>query len=379
MKVDKKILFVDFATRGHHPVYMKAIVEEANYLGLNFCYAYPKRFSETEIYEWIDSTISLKEKYFFKLRNIFGVSFLTQSKLSSLASCLKRYQVRYGCDPGIVFLNHADIYLKSLRFPKVIKGIPWTGIWFHPRELRLNGDVGNIQAVVQNTNNYGLFFLDRGIIGSANKKFNCPIMDFPDLTDEDAAIATAETDFILKKSRGRVIIGAHGLMVKHKNILPLIEYCQSRPQYFFLFAGKFYTSTFSVRERKKIRKFLMHVPENALVINEGIYESSRFNSLHAICSILWGAYDNFLHSANRLTKSAMLRIPILVADAGYPSEVLREFQLGSAIYPHDFESIDQGIQNCLNRKTFSNEKAAKFFNLNSRATLRERLKSLAEN
>lgn len=87
--------------------------------------------------------------------------------------------------------------------------------------------------------------------------------------------------------------------------------------------------------QRNVTAFLEHLPHDEL------------NELTSMCSVHFAAYHDFLHSSNKLIRSAAWRIPLVVSEGGYMAERVRNHRMGMVCDPSDPESISAAIDSAL--------------------------------
>jgi hypothetical protein len=98
-----------------------------------------------------------------------------------------------------------------------------------------------------------------------------------------------------------------------------------------VFAGVLLEQTFSRDELAEIRSFVSVQRDDCFFYLNKISDDAQFNAVINVCDVLFAMYDNFLHSSNLVTKSALFGKRILVSSGGYMQEVVRRYKLGEAV------------------------------------------------
>ena len=103
--------------------------------------------------------------------------------------------------------------------------------------------------------------------------------------------------------------------------------------------------------------------ENCFVHLARIPDDAKFNTLVNTCDVIFAMYENFLHSSNLVTKSAMYGKSILVSTGGYMEEVVRQYKLGEAVPAGDVRGAisalhlltthDHSVENLAGMKKFA--------------------------
>ena len=197
----------------------------------------------------------------------------------------------------------------------------------------------------------GVGVLDDALITPLSIRLkNKTIMEWPDITDTTYLGSTALTAKILEKAKGRKVIGLLGCLSPGKAIFNLVDAfsCLPRQDYFLLMAGLLCTEWFTPMEMNRLNGFLGNQPENCYIHLNSVPDGAEFNALVKICDLMWLANHNFPFSSNRLTKTALLQVPVLVTTGGLLDRKVKQYCLGQSLHLDERDkiaSILQDIQN----------------------------------
>ena len=73
----------------------------------------------------------------------------------------------------------------------------------------------------------------------------------------------------------------------------------------------------------------------------------ELNALTAMCNVQFAAYNQFLHSSNKLVRACEYQRPVVVADVGCMGDMVTQYRLGETCDPTDVASVDAAIARCL--------------------------------
>ncbi len=374
----KHIVVVDGLWVGHHPTYVKTFVKLLLRAGYQVSVCCP---SPEEVSSWVNQTLTVetcrfRAHYFSErepklwrhipsrirhallpLARWFHVS-------RSLKTCLSSSE-----NPDLVFFAWLDSYvygylpvaLIDWKFPFL-----WSGVYFHPRHLRALREDGNpkkwrfappVNFLAQSKRVSSIAVLDAGILGALRVKLHGKqAVVLPDFTDElplseDCPLAVE----IRSRAKGRKIIGLLGGLSRRKGLITLIRIVMQSASrdWYFVFAGVLLDQTFSKDELSTIKSFFNAQREECFFHLEKIPDDAQFNTAVNVCDVIFAMYEDFPHSSNLVTKSAMYGKCILVSSGGYMEEVVRHYKLGEAVPAGDV----QAALNALHRLTASDHSA----------------------
>ena len=366
--MSKHIVIVDGAWAGHHAMYAKVIVKvllEAGYRVSMLCPA------PNEMEDWASHLVLTNEIQFraWHFTNRKSWSWRKRSIVSrllpplecllcwvNLAHILKKTITAVG-KPDLVFLAWLDNYLNCRFIPAwlVDKCFPffWSGLYFHPRHHRKKPrfPLGiNLESLIAKSRfARSVAILDAGIIkkvqGLINEK---PVFVFPDFSDETPAsdkIHLAEA--IKAKAGNRQIIGMLGGLTRRKGVLTLVRIANqyARKDWFFVFAGLLqeHRHTYTENEWQELMSFFSESQDNCFFYLNRIPDDAQFNELVKTCDVIFGVYEDFLHSSNLVTKAANYGVQVLVNSGGYMEEVVSQFGLGVAVPSGDIQAAASAL------------------------------------
>jgi glycosyltransferase involved in cell wall biosynthesis len=210
-------------------------------------------------------------------------------------------------------------------------GTPWQGNFPPP-----------VDFITQSKWAASIAVLDAGIVSALRSKLpGKEAVVLPDFSDEVPASAHYKlAEEIRARAKGRKIIGLLGALARRKGLLTLIRIAkQSASQgWYFVFAGEFLEETFSIEEQEEIKSFFDKQRENCTFHINKIPDDAQFNALVNVCDVIFAMYEDFLHSSNLITKSAIFGKSVLVSTGGYMEEVVRRYKLGEAVPARDIHA-----------------------------------------
>ncbi|NER33272.1 MAG: glycosyltransferase family 4 protein [Oscillatoria sp. SIO1A7] len=389
----KTIAIIDTLWIGHHPTFFKNYTRallELGYRVLAFC-PDPEdlhqwatshigdRLDKESNNLWIYKLVRPREKNFglrlsYKLireleknliklgidsyfKNILSLETMQYWRDASVA--LDRAVLELGEKPDLVFLAMLDNYLSKWISPSQISQIfpyQWSGLYLHPRHLRLANCQQSFPAGSWQPDNLlnsslcqSVALLDEGVVEKLSQRIaRKPIVVFPDITNE------AEPDWedyrvkeLKEKAKGRKIIGLFGSLDKRKGILTLLSAAEQlkEKEYFFILAGKLWISNFSRQEQKFLKDTIESSPSNCLFyLDDFIPDGVKINGLLSACDILMLAYEKVLHSSNMLTKAAVLQKHVIVSEGYCMAERTKKYRLGLTIAEGDVLELIRAIE-----------------------------------
>ncbi|WP_019503771.1 glycosyltransferase [Pleurocapsa sp. PCC 7319] len=372
----KTIALIEDNWGGHRPTYLKIFTKtllEFGHQVIVFC-PEPKELSE-----WIiqNSCLHPERLYSFKFQKPEPSSFpVLQIRLilnavncwRNVKKSIQYVSLKIGNSPDLVFFPWLDSYLAPYLTHHLIDTIfpyQWSGLYFHPRHLRLRQKFWSIcrgplreHAMLKSAHCPAIAVLDEGISEKLQSKIGGKsVITFPDFTD------TSPPDFnfpiiqqIKEQAQGKKIIGLLGSQSKRKGLLTLLEVAQQMAQeeYFFVFAGRLAEQTFTVQELTNIQNFVNSGQSNCFFYFESIPDGTAFNTLVNICDILFAAYEKFPHSSNMLTKAAISEKPIIVSKKFCMAERIEKFKLGLSINEGDVDQCIEAIEDLCYQEEMNN-------------------------
>ncbi|MBC8044593.1 MAG: hypothetical protein IAF08_14235 [Rhizobacter sp.] len=260
---------------------------------------------------------------------------------------------RSGLVPDFVFFPKLDAWLQGIwtsaaaeRFP-----YPWSGIYFHPLHFRqplaympLRRGWLEPDAVLRTSRCYAVAALDEFVAVKLHRKIGKPVFHFPDITDESAPdLSLPVVQEIQRLAKGRKIVGLLGALEDRKGIFTLLEAAKKAvgESYFFLFAGE------SVMGESDMKKFIAgskKAEENCYFQPGRIADEKAFNSLVALCDVIFAVYKGYPFSSNLMTKAALMRKPILVATGALLESRVLRYRTGLAVPEQDSDAVLAAIR-----------------------------------
>jgi glycosyltransferase involved in cell wall biosynthesis len=359
----KHIVVVDGLWVGHHPTYVKTFVKlllDAGYRVSVLCPA------QEEVSSWAKLTLSVdvcrfkahqfseREPYLFRyMPRKIRHALLPLARWSQVSRSLKTLCSLSG-KPDLVFFAWLDNYvgrylpvvLIDWQFPFL-----WSGLYFHPNHLRILGTNGKPKEgrfalperfLARSKWASSVAVLDAGILKALRGRLHGKqAVVLPDFTDE---LPPSEhyhlAEEIRSKARGRKIIGLLGALARRKGLLTLIRIVRQSVErdWYFVFAGGLLEQTFSKDELTEVNSFFSMQREECLFHLDMIPDDAQFNAVINVCDVIFAMYENFPHSSNLITKSAIYGKRVLVSTGGYMEEVVRDYELGESVPAGDIQA-----------------------------------------
>jgi hypothetical protein len=194
--------------------------------------------------------------------------------------------------------------------------------------------------------------LDDGIAGLLQERTGRrPVVVFPDIADSTAPDSMySVANEIRQTAQGRKIIGLIGSLEKRKGILMLLAVAQraAADGLFFVFCGKLCEDSFASEELNYLYDVVSSSPLNCYFYFSHIADDAQFNSLIAVCDVLFAVYENFYHSSNILTKAATFKKPVLVQKGSCMEERVKRFNTGLSLDSGDVSQCEEALRILLN-------------------------------
>jgi len=352
--MQKHIAVVNGLWIGHHSIYVKTFVKvllEAGYRVSIFCPA------PDEVSSWLNEFLPVAkgsfDAHYFADREPWLWRFMPRRIQYALGSWPRWFYASRGLrkfipptgKPDLVFFAWIDCYLVGYLPAKFIDWLfpyTWSGLYFHPRHLRADKKprrgrliVPPEEFIAQSKRAASIAVLDEGIIEALRAGLDGKhVFALPDFSDETTPYGRSElADQISKNANGRKIIGLLGGLSRRKGLLTLISIAKqsSGTDWYFVFAGRLVEETFSSDELEEIKLFFGSHREDCFFHIEKISSDAEFNALVNACDVIFAMYENFPHSSNLITKSAIYGKNVLVSTGGYMEEVVTRYRLGEAV------------------------------------------------
>lgn len=288
-----------------------------------------------------------------------------------LKRALQKAEAKAGRRPDLLFFPWLDCYLRVSLSQKLASAqieTPWAGLYFRPNHLvdeqlkirhasffqaAAKGDKllrsGNCRAVA---------ILDETMRPALEKTTRKPVLLFPDITDESAP--DRDTPFakqIRECANGRKVIGLIG-MEPRKGVITMLKAADvARARglpWLFVLAGTSCLHQYSPSERcfieERIAKSRANSSSNNLLFPDEfkpIPDGPVFNGVMDAFDVLFIAYHNFLGSSNVLTKSSILKKPVVSTELGCIAHRTKVHDLGLTIPQGDAQACCSAIEKIL--------------------------------
>jgi hypothetical protein len=281
--------------------------------------------------------------------------------------CLRRgineVQERSGWRAEFVFLAWLDSYLRfqpSKSLPGVVLGLPWSGLYF--RNHHFAEKQGLLYAAAKGDRSLrsplcaSVGVLDERFNGRMTEVTDTKVVVFPDITNEEDALETsAFTQEILRKAKGRKIIGMVSLE-RRKGFLTMLRIAEAvagREDWYFVAAGSYCPETCSEEEQRYVEGLAGRVARGALdnlhleLPGGRINDGAEFNSLLKSFDVIYSAYEGFEGSSNALTKGAVFERPLIATRGECVGARVEAFELGLTICEGNRAQGEQAIRRVL--------------------------------
>lgn len=265
-------------------------------------------------------------------------------KFHPMIECVDRIVSRTGqAAPDLIFFLYLDLMAERPHSVAVLdrpQGSPWSGILFHPRLVREDGDL--LEGYFKSRNARGGVFLVPSAIPAYAKA--TPHLHFalaPDVADLELPDETFEVARNMRERAGnRMIVLQIGSITAHKGIPTLLDVIAAADpsRFFFALIGEVHWESFG-GHKSRIRSFYARPPENVF-LSQGYIKSERdYNDIVRASDIIYAVYQGFGSSSNSLTKAAGLRRPILVSENSLMGDRVRNCNIGSTAPEGDAAAI----------------------------------------
>jgi Glycosyl transferases group 1 len=359
----KNIALIDPYWSGHHSTYLKLFSKALLSIGNNvtvFCQ------KPQVLKDWISKN---SEQYkdsidYFELNEpeasslpirTFNPTLYAFRLWYSADQAIKKAYSSTGRKPDLVFFAYLDDYLSYFQSHYLIDQIfpyNWSGLYFNPYQLRHNlralpiyrGPL-DYDENLRSKHCKSIAVLDEEVSTKLQDKLQGkPVVLFPDVTDESSPDRSYQLrERIVKEAKGRKIITVLGSLAKRKGMLSLLEVASKSIQddWFFVFAGKLATHTFTRSELDVISHAATKKLQNCFFYFDFIPEEPQLNSLVEISDILWASYEDSPNSSNALTKAALFRKPVIVSKGCLVERRVRNFNMGEVV---EYGAIEKYIE-----------------------------------
>ena len=268
---------------------------------------------------------------------------------------IRRAQSESGYAPDLVFFAWLDgclgryqsHHLIDLLFP-----YDWSGLYFHPRHLRLplphsaaQGGPHDYDEALRSRHCRSVALLDEGVAERLRERLpGKEVLIFPDLADasppDDSFPVRQE---IIAKAGARKVITLIGGVAKRKGILTLLACARkmSQAECFFVFAGSLAEETFEPDELQSLRELAADPPHNCYFNFNFVPGEAQFNALVEMSDLLFASYEDFPHSSNILAKAALFKKPVIVSKGHCMEERVNAFRMGESI---EYGNVTQCVE-----------------------------------
>ena len=301
-----------------------------------------------------------------RMERATGYPVCRQAKWRWLSSLAIREQI------DAMLLLDGDSYLHQRG------GVPslpcrWIPLVMHPRFLRLPSQP-DTSRYLRSENVPFVYVLDEGVRAGLERHIDKPVYKFPDLSNAAVACRPDWASEIERRRRDRKVVGVFGAVNAHKNIGGVLAVASVRQDLFFVIAGIPFLHKLSPAERQAVRSAM--TSQNIFWILQEVPDA-ELNYLHTLSDILFAAYLQFPHSANRLTKSADFGKPVVVSQGFYMEEVVNNYGLGVSCDPTSVASMSAA---CTAASSFVQSQSGRtaYLCLNDPEALHRALDPLAE-
>jgi hypothetical protein len=204
----------------------------------------------------------------------------------------------------------------------------------------------------------GVATLDETVRPALEEISGKPVVLFPDITDEGPP--DPNTPFakkIRERAQGRKVIGLIG-MEPRKGVITMLKAAdvarQQNQPWMFVLGGSSCLPLYSDQEKQFIQDHIRRSQDEAAHSNvlfpdefSPIPDGPAFNGVMDSFDALFVAYHDFRGSSKVLTKSSILRKPVVSTDLGCIAHRTKSYELGLAIPQGDAVACCSAIQRAL--------------------------------
>lgn len=365
------ILLYDKFTSGHHLSYLRIYASAFSELGLSVKILTSDvtgvELSLSDHPKFRSETIDVKN---IQVRNVTKIEKIFSSRVgiirdivNSFAAFLDFLEInrnikKNGLDKNsVVFLMWFEPFV-SKYLPATILNLFFSynlaGLWFHPSDIKfINDDKLRHRDLLHHVPilNYrklkflGLF--DRLIVCKLQELYDRDVFRFlPDIAEEHKPDLSSELiTEILNQAGGRKIVSLLGSLDKRKNILSFFEvvsHCNC-DDIFYVCAGQLHKNSFSSEELDFIYSVTESMRGKFYFHDQHIDSDVVFDSLFFISDLIVAVYRNFTSSSNMITKAAIYKKYIIVADEYLMCETVEKYGIGRCIVSDDPVALCEAI------------------------------------
>jgi hypothetical protein len=348
---DRVVALIDVSIHGHHLAFMRLFAKALLELNCKVIVIIPE---SKKVDEWIRINCSNYSHNFYSLDHQilaqktkrFGDYNHTVDTFllwRSAAKHIKKAEKQFNIMVNFVFFAWLDSFLANYLLPQMIHVVfpyKWSGLYFHPRHLRINAEslkstvgVSEIDVVLTATSCKNIAIHDQGIASKFAKRLNKPVIVFPEIADDSAPeLSYGLAQEIKINAADRSIIGMIGLE-KRKGTLTMLRLAKaaSIKEFYFVFAGKIRYEDYSSEEADEILAFFNTKPDNCYIHLSPIEEGAKFNAVFCSFDIPFIVYDNFASTSNLVTKAAIFKKRVLATERYIIGEDVRAYNLGITV------------------------------------------------
>lgn len=361
----KTIALVDPFKGGHHDAYMRIFTRVLLEGGYNVIAVLP---DSDKLMSWVQKELPSFQNQFSILEYTSSSTKVKTGRLSEFLDTFEKWSTinsllkKVNTDKQIdhVFFAWLDSYLLN-KFPAflidLIFSFKWSGLYFHPRHMRLNEHAkkqkaswSSIDGICLSKKCTGIAIHDEGIVDVLSKRLNKKVVLFPEIADATPPLSFhPDTKVFREKAKGRKIVGAFGTLSPHQGVIELIKLIEksNAVKFFFVIAGPLKMESFSTKEQEFITAFINNLPENCYLKLDYLEEGAEFNTFVDDVDILYLVYNNFPSASNRLTKAAILKKPVLSSKRFCVGEDVDKYNLGYTVTEGDINEYVVGLEKCI--------------------------------
>ncbi len=323
----------------------------------------------------------------------------THLRWRRLGDALLQVEQQVGRHADFLFLPWLDSYLRASMPEKLTLApmqTPWAGLYFRPNHL-MDERISFLQAaakgdaLLRSQTCRAVATLDETLRPALEQVSHKPVILFPDITDESAP--DPNTPFakqIREKAAGRQVIGLIG-MEPRKGVVTMLRAAdiardQGQP-WLFVLAGTACLPMYPEAERRFIEEHITRSQDDAAGSNvlfphefNPIPDGPAFNGVMDSFDVLFVAYHDFLGSSNVLTKSSILKKPVVSTDLGCIAHRTKAYDLGLSIPQGDAVACCSAIERVLKGVDWDDQtlhpRHADYHAGHSRAALDDSMKQL---
>ena len=142
---------------------------------------------------------------------------------------------------------------------------------------------------------------------------------------------------MLRRARGRRIVGLLGHLSVAKNLKLLLDLASDsrNKDLFFFFAGQYEPLGVPPATRNQLAHAAAGKWDNIWALLDRIPDDREFNAFISRLDVVFAVYRDFCRSSNILSKAALFRRPVIVAQGYCMADRTAEYNLGLAVPEND--------------------------------------------